>query len=291
MDESEPLLLIKDLVIEGRVEDTWSEIVRGVDITLQRGEVLGLIGESGAGKSTIGLAAMGYTRDGCRIAGGSIRFDGVELTTASDAKLRALRGKRIAYVAQSAAASFNPAHQLMQQHVEAPLLHGVSDRRASSTDAIELYRRLRLPDPEGIGFRYPHQVSGGQLQRCMTAMAMSCRPDLIIFDEPTTALDVTTQIEVLAAIRKVVEDFGTAALYITPRPRRSRADGRQGEGAPARRRGRGGRHAHDARLPPKRITRARSGPCAASSASLRPRRKRPRRRSARSTTSRRRTAR
>ena len=215
MDESEPLLLIKDLVIEGRVEDTWSEIVRGVDITLQRGEVLGLIGESGAGKSTIGLAAMGYTRDGCRIAGGSIRFDGVELTTASDAKLRALRGKRIAYVAQSAAASFNPAHQLMQQHVEAPLLHGVSDRRASSTDAIELYRRLRLPDPEGIGFRYPHQVSGGQLQRCMTAMAMSCRPDLIIFDEPTTALDVTTQIEVLAAIRKVVEDFGTAALYIT----------------------------------------------------------------------------
>jgi len=126
-----------------------------------------------------------------------------------------LLGQRIAYVAQSAAASFNPAHKLIDQHTEAPIQHGVSGKAESQEDGIELYRRLRLPNPDQIGFRYPHQVSGGQLQRAMTAMAMSCRPDLIIFDEPTTALDVTTQIEVLASIRDIVEQFDTAAIYIT----------------------------------------------------------------------------
>ena len=158
---------------------------------------------------------MGYTRDGCRISGGMIDFDGIDLTSASPDELRSLRGSRIAYVAQSAAASFNPAHRLIDQHTEAPVLHGVRSRKESQEDAIDLYHRLRLPNPDEIGFRYPHQVSGGQLQRCMTAMAMSCRPDLIIFDEPTTALDVTTQIEVLAAIRDIVEQFDTAAIYIT----------------------------------------------------------------------------
>ncbi len=210
-----PLLEIRGLKIEGRVEDDWIEIVHGVDLTLHRGEILGLIGESGAGKSTIGLAAMGYTRGGCRISDGMIDFDGIDLTSTTQEELRSLRGSRIAYVAQSAAASFNPAHKLIDQHTEAPILHGVKSRKESEEDAIELYRRLRLPNPDEIGFRYPHQVSGGQLQRCMTAMAMSCRPDLIIFDEPTTALDVTTQIEVLAAIRDIVEQFDTAAIYIT----------------------------------------------------------------------------
>ncbi|QYK42211.1 MAG: ABC transporter ATP-binding protein [Paracoccaceae bacterium] len=210
-----PLLEIRGLTIEGQSDGDWSEIVRGIDLTLHRGEILGLIGESGAGKSTLGLAAMGHVRDGCRITGGQILFDGIDLVTASEPTRRGLRGARIAYVAQSAAAAFNPAHRLIDQHVEAPVLHGVRSTRDSSEDAIELYRRLRLPNPEEIGFRYPHQVSGGQLQRCMTAMAMSCRPDLIIFDEPTTALDVTTQIEVLAAIRDVVRQFGTAAIYIS----------------------------------------------------------------------------
>lgn len=215
MKDSGILLEIRDLQIDGLTDEGWQGIVHDVDLTLRRGEVIGLIGESGAGKSTIGLAAMGYTRDGCRISGGSVRFDGVELTTASDETKRALRGARIAYVAQSAAASFNPAHRLIDQYAEMPVQHGVSNKADAYEDAKTLYGQLRLPNPDEIGFRYPHQVSGGQLQRAMTAMAMSCRPDLIIFDEPTTALDVTTQVNVLAAIRDVVEQFNTAAIYIT----------------------------------------------------------------------------
>ena len=212
---TQQLLKIRGLKIEGKSDGIWNPIVNGIDLDLKKGEVLGLIGESGAGKSTVGLAAMGFTRDGCRISGGLVEFAGIDLVTASAAVKRGMLGKRIAYVAQSAAASFNPAHRLMDQHTEAPTQHGLQLKADSELDGIELYRRLRLPDPDNIGFRYPHQVSGGQLQRAMTAMAMSCRPDLIIFDEPTTALDVTTQIEVLAAIRDIVEQFDTAAIYIT----------------------------------------------------------------------------
>ncbi|MGB0798618.1 MAG: ABC transporter ATP-binding protein [Planktomarina sp.] len=212
---TEQLLKVRGLKIQGMSGESWNDIVNGVNFDLKKGEVLGLIGESGAGKSTVGLAAMGFTRDGCRISGGSVEFDSVDLVNASAAVKRSLLGKRIAYVAQSAAASFNPAHKLIDQHSEAPVQHGVSSKADSEADGMELYERLRLPDPENIGFRYPHQVSGGQLQRAMTAMAMSCRPDLIIFDEPTTALDVTTQIEVLASIRDIVEQFDTAAIYIT----------------------------------------------------------------------------
>ncbi|MAZ21031.1 MAG: ABC transporter [Roseovarius sp.] len=211
----EVLLNIRGLRIEAKTEDGPKEIVSGVDLTLHKGEVMGLIGESGAGKSTIGLAAMGYARDGCRISGGEITFDDQNVLALSDRARRGLRGKRIAYVAQSAAASFNPAHRLIDQYAEGPVFHGVMPRAQAEKDAVDLYRQMRLPAPEEIGFRYPHQVSGGQLQRAMTAMAMSCRPDLIIFDEPTTALDVTTQISVLSAIRDIVEEFNTAALYIT----------------------------------------------------------------------------
>ena len=212
---SDLLVKMRGLKLEGRSDETWNPIINGVDLDLKKGEVIGLIGESGAGKSTLGLAAMGFCRDGVRISAGSVEFDGIDLIKASAAVKRDLLGKRIAYVAQSAAASFNPAHQLIDQHVEAPVQHGVRGRAESADDGVELYRKLRLPNPDEIGFRYPHQVSGGQLQRAMTAMAMACRPDLIIFDEPTTALDVTTQIEVLAAIREIVEEFNTAAIYIT----------------------------------------------------------------------------
>ena len=215
MTTRDALVSIRNLEIDGLTEETRVRIINDVSLDLKRGEVLGLIGESGAGKSTLGLAAMGFTRDGCEIVGGTVAFDGIDLVNATPETRRRLLGKRIAYVAQSAAASFNPAHKIINQHAEAPLCHGVSSRTEAEADAIDLYERLRLPNPDEIGFRYPHQVSGGQLQRAMTAMAMSCRPDLIIFDEPTTALDVTTQIEVLVAIREIVEQFQTAAIYIT----------------------------------------------------------------------------
>ncbi len=213
--KGEALLDIKGLKIDGFSDDVWNPIVKGIDLTLKRGEVLGLIGESGAGKSTLGLAAMGFARPGCRISGGSIMFDGMDLIAASEEQRRALWGSRIAYVAQSAAASFNPAHHIIDQTVETAVAHNIMTREKAEADARDLYKRLQLPKPDTIGDRFPHQVSGGQLQRAMTAMAMSCRPDLIIFDEPTTALDVTTQVEVLAAMRDIVEQFDTAAIYIT----------------------------------------------------------------------------
>ena len=122
------LVTMRGLRIEGQADDEWHEIVHGVDVTLRRGEVLGLIGESGAGKSTIGLAAMGYARDGCRISGGTILFDGMDLMKASDEEKRNLRGSKIAYVAQSAAASFNPANRLIDQYCEAPVQHGIKSR-------------------------------------------------------------------------------------------------------------------------------------------------------------------
>jgi len=210
-----PLLEIRGLRVVGDGDGRPVEIVRGIDLTLVRGEVLGIIGESGAGKSTLGLAAMGYAKPGCRILAGSVTFDGQELTALPERLKRRLWGARIAYVPQSAAAAFNPAQRLERQLAEVPLQHRVMAAAEAEKRRIDLFRRLRLPQPESIGRRYPHQVSGGQLQRVMTAMAMSCSPDLIVFDEPTTALDVTTQIEVLAAIKDLVRQSGTAALYIT----------------------------------------------------------------------------
>ena len=212
---SETLLKIRGLKVEGRSDTGWQPILRGIELDLKPGEVLGLIGESGAGKSTLGLAAMGFVRDGCRFSGGTVHFKGEELVTASRTRRRALRSSEIAYVAQSAAASFNPAYKLVDQYSEFPVLRGTMSHRDAEADAAVMYARLRLPEPNDIGFRYPHQVSGGQLQRAMTAMAMACRPELIIFDEPTTALDVTTQIEVLSAIREAVQELGTAAIYVT----------------------------------------------------------------------------
>ena len=212
---SEILLDVKDLLIEADIDGEWKPIVNHLSMTLQRGEILGLIGESGAGKSTFGLTALGYTKPGCRIVSGSIKLDGVELVGQPDAELRKIRGNKVAYVAQSAAASFNPAHTLTEQFAESPVQHGKMKMAEARKRSVELFRQLDLPDPEHIGERYPHQVSGGQLQRAMTAMALGSDPDIIIFDEPTTALDVTTQIEVLGAIKEAVKARNVAAIYIS----------------------------------------------------------------------------
>ncbi len=190
-------------------------LVDDVSLQLRRGEVIGLIGESGAGKSTIGLATMGYTRRDCHIVGGQIIFGDRDIRAVTPDERRALRGPKIAYIAQSAAASFNPAHTLMEQVCEAAVRHGLMKPGEARNAAVALFRELDLPSPETIGSRYPHQVSGGQLQRMMAAMAMVARPDILIFDEPTTALDVTTQVECLAAFRKLIREHGAAALYIT----------------------------------------------------------------------------
>ncbi|WP_376870333.1 ABC transporter ATP-binding protein [Albirhodobacter sp. R86504] len=191
------------------------EIVHGVSFTLSRGKVLGLIGESGAGKSTIGLSAMAFGRGGVRITGGEVFLNGRDILTQGPKGLRGLRGREVTYVAQSAAAAFNPAMRLIDQVVEATVSQGLATRAEAEVRAIELFGRLGLPNPQSIGNRYPHQVSGGQLQRVMTAMALCPQPALVIFDEPTTALDVTTQIDVLAAIKKAIVETGVAALYIT----------------------------------------------------------------------------
>ena len=216
----EPLLQVRNLRIEATVYPVGEKprdvlIVDGVSFTLQKGKVLGLIGESGAGKSTIGLAAMAYGRGGVRITGGEVLLAGTDVLKLSKADVRNIRGARVAYVAQSAAAAFNPAKRLGDQVVEASVKHGVMSRAEALANARELFRVLGLPNSHSFGDRYPHQVSGGQLQRAMTAMALCPKPDLIVFDEPTTALDVTTQIDVLAAIKRAIEETNTAALYIT----------------------------------------------------------------------------
>ena len=213
--KTDPLIQINNLKIEGFSDEQWHPIIKGVNLTLKRGQVMGLIGESGAGKSTLGLAAMGYTQPGCRITGGEILFEGNDLASLRDNEKQKFWGNRMTYVAQSAAASFNPAHRLIDQTTASAIRFKIKNESDAKKDAQRLYEALNLPNPESIGDRYPHQVSGGQLQRVMTAMAMSPRPDLIVFDEPTTALDVTTQVEVLTAMKNIVEEFNTAAIYIT----------------------------------------------------------------------------
>ncbi|MGO7211643.1 ABC transporter ATP-binding protein [Rhizobium ruizarguesonis] len=190
-------------------------IVDGVSFDLKKGKVLGLIGESGAGKSTIGLSALAYGRGGAEITGGEVLLDGDNILALGKNGIRQIRGARVCYVAQSAAAAFNPAHRLGDQVIEASVKHGLMTKDKARARALYLFGVLGLPNPETFGERFPHQVSGGQLQRAMTAMALCSNPELIVFDEPTTALDVTTQIDVLAAIKHAIEETHTAALYIT----------------------------------------------------------------------------
>ena len=215
-DTNDVIFEARDLKINA-VRDDGSElpIVKGVDFKVRRGEVVALIGESGSGKTTISLAALGYCKPGLKFAGGEALLNGQDVTAMDTEELRPIRGEKVAYLAQSAAATFNPSILINEQVTEAPVLHGSKTREEADAKALSLYRALELPDPETIGGRYPHQVSGGQLQRLMAAMALCGEPDLLVLDEPTTALDVTTQIEVLKAFKQVIKEEGAAAIYVT----------------------------------------------------------------------------
>jgi peptide/nickel transport system ATP-binding protein len=210
-----PFVEVSGLTITAGDGERQITIVEDVGFEVPRGEVLALIGESGSGKTSTALALLGHARRGCRIAAGSIRVGDLDLRALDARGLERVRGTRISYVAQSASASFNPAHTLMQQVIESGLIHRIAPRAELEARAIALFRAMSLPDPERIGARYPHQVSGGQLQRVMAAMALVADPDLVVFDEPTTALDVTTQIEVLRSFRDVLRARGVTAVYVS----------------------------------------------------------------------------
>lgn len=213
---TEPLLKVRNFDVSVRDKKGHEfKIVDDISFDVQPGQVIALIGESGSGKTTISLGCMGYTRPGCHITSGSVFLDDQNVLEQSLPDLQKLRGKDITYVAQSAAASFNSAMKIDAQVTEIPVITGSMSREDALAKAAQLYAALELPDPETIGSRYPHQVSGGQLQRLMAAMAMISDPRLLILDEPTTALDVTTQIEVLASFKKLIKDNGTAAIYVT----------------------------------------------------------------------------
>jgi peptide/nickel transport system ATP-binding protein len=212
-----PLLQIKDLKIEVEkpARAGMAPIVQNIDLDLMPGEVVALVGESGSGKTTISLAAMGYAKPGLKISGGSVTLGTTDVLSLNMTELRKLRGDRVSYVAQSAAAGFNPAITINNQVIEPALEHELMPKEKALDLAFGLYKQLNLPNPDTIGKRYPHQVSGGQLQRLMAAMAMCNGPELILLDEPTTALDVTTQIEVLKSFKNLIQSSGTAAIYVS----------------------------------------------------------------------------
>ncbi|WP_112309849.1 ABC transporter ATP-binding protein [Pseudogemmobacter bohemicus] len=210
------LVEIRDLRIGARTDSGREvEIIKGVSLDVAQGEIVALIGESGSGKTTIALSLMGHARPGCYFAGGSVTVAGRNMTALRESERAKLRGTDVAYIPQSAAAAFNPAIRLIDQVIEVAKIHNLMPLAEARVKAVELFRALALPDPDTIGERYPHQVSGGQLQRLSAAMALIGGPKLVIFDEPTTALDVTTQIEVLRAFKSVMKAGGMGGVYVS----------------------------------------------------------------------------
>jgi len=191
-----------------------AEALRGVSFALDRGQTLGLIGESGCGKSLTALALMGLLPEGAAV-GGSIRFDGSELTTLDEADLCRLRGNRIGMVFQEPMTALNPLHTVGRQIGESLRLHKGLPAAAARAEALRLLERVQLPQARERLDAYPHQLSGGQRQRVVIAIALACGPDLLVADEPTTALDVTLQREVLQLIQELVREDGMGLLLIS----------------------------------------------------------------------------
>jgi oligopeptide/dipeptide ABC transporter ATP-binding protein len=198
-----------------RVAFDSTEILRGVDLRVEAGKTLGVVGESGCGKSMTGLAIMGLLPPGGRITSGSIEFLGENIASAKESRLRKLRGGDIAMVFQDPFTSLNPSMRVADQIVEAVLLHRSVGRREAHDIALQQLHDVRVPSPESTARKYPFQLSGGQRQRVMIAMAFACRPKLLIADEPTTALDVTLQAQILALLDELKRKYDTAVILIS----------------------------------------------------------------------------
>ncbi|HEX3477297.1 MAG TPA: ABC transporter ATP-binding protein, partial [Kofleriaceae bacterium] len=212
---STPLLEIRDLVTEFRSGDGAVRAVDGVSFEVAPRTTLGVVGESGSGKSVTALSIMRLVASPGRIASGSIRYAGRDLLALRPAEMRAIRGNRIAMIFQEPMTSLNPVFTVGDQVAEAVRLHQRTSRREARAVAIEMFRRVGIPSPEDRVDAYPHQLSGGMRQRVMIAMALACKPDLLIADEPTTALDVTIQAQILDLLRSLQRELGMSILLIT----------------------------------------------------------------------------
>jgi oligopeptide/dipeptide ABC transporter ATP-binding protein len=211
---SPPLLDVRDLTVRFPTPSGPVEAVSGVSFTVHPGETLAVVGESGSGKSVSSLAVLGLLGGG-RVTAGSIRFQGEELVGADPERLRRLRGAEIAMIFQNPMSSLDPLFTVGDQVAEALRIHRAISRRDARRRAVELLTEVGLPDPPRRVRSYPHELSGGQQQRVMIAMALACEPALLIADEPTTALDVTVEAQILELLRRMQHDHGTALLFVT----------------------------------------------------------------------------
>ena len=209
------LLEVKDLRTSFRTEDGVVRAVEGVNFTVEKGQTLGIVGESGCGKSVTCLTIMGLNPKRNTVTGGEALWKGKDLLSMKPSDLRAVRGDEISMIFQDPMTSLNPVHTIGRQLMEAILLHRDVTKRVARARALELLKAVGIPRAETRIDDYPHQFSGGMRQRVMIAMALINDPDLLIADEPTTALDVTTQAQILSLMKRLQEDFGSAIIMIT----------------------------------------------------------------------------
>ena len=212
---AERLLEVKDLSVRFSTEDGVVQAVSGVSFELDRGKVLGIVGESGSGKSVTAMTIMGLTRDVNSRFGGEVVYQGRNLLEISDVEMQNYRGNEIGMIFQDPMTSLNPVYRIGEQIVEAIQAHERTDGKSARRRAVELLRQVGIPNPERRVDDFPHQFSGGMRQRAMIAMALSCNPSILIADEPTTALDVTIQAQIVELIAKLKDDFNSAVIMIT----------------------------------------------------------------------------